>query len=98
MTPTDTTTPPADPEPVEPDDDSTDDVEEEAAAIDLEENGRKWLRAISELVTAAYGPVPTVSDGRVRELDRRVQFGLDMMMIAACERATRVLHSDLIEE
>jgi hypothetical protein len=41
MTPTDTTTPPVDPEPDEPDD-----VEELAQAIDLEENARKMVRAV----------------------------------------------------
>ncbi len=80
---TDTTTPPA---ASEPEPDGVEDVEDLAQAIDVEENGRKWLRAITSLV-----------EHRSTESDPsdRVQLALDKLMIAACERGGRILRSDL---
>ncbi len=91
MDPTTDTTPAAasDPEPDRDDSAPEDEVEELAEAYDLEENGRKWLRAITGLLERHTDDSAT---------DRRVQFSIDMMTIAACERATRILHSDLSEE
>ncbi len=67
--------------------DGTDEVEELAEAYDFEENNREWLLAIAPIVTAGYSTEPNV--------DRRVQYALDMLVIAAAERATRILRSDL---
>ncbi len=75
--------PPPDP-PDEPD--GTDEVEELAEAYDFEENSRKWLRAIAGFLEH-YS-----TDSAI---DNRVQYALDMAAIAACERASRILRSDL---
>ncbi len=83
MPDTDTPTSAADPEP----DDGIDEVEDLAQAYDFEENGRKWLRAIASVITAAYG----TDSG----YDRRAQYALDQLVIAAAERAGRILRSDL---
>lgn len=57
-----------------------------AEIIDLETQKRLWLRAITPLLQM-----------RSREDDPsgRVQLALDMMHIAACERISRILRSDL---
>ncbi len=88
MIPTDTTAPTPDALPVDPDDNTPDDdVEELSQAYDFEENGRKWLRAIAPIITAGYSTEANV--------DRRVQYALDQLVIAACERAGRILHADV---
>jgi hypothetical protein len=56
------------------------------AALDYESQQRLWLRAIGELI--AKRSVKT-------DPSDRVQFALDMLMIAACERGARILGSDL---
>ena len=71
--------PPAPDEAAEADDG----VEELAEAYDFEENGLKWLRAIAPIIEGYSG------------VDRRVQLALDFLVIAACERGCRILHSDL---
>jgi hypothetical protein len=54
--------------------------------IDLESQQRLWLKAILPLLQLR-SPDADPSD--------RVQFAFDQMTIAACERAARILHSDL---
>jgi hypothetical protein len=56
------------------------------AALDYEAQQRLWLRAIAELVAR-----------RRKDTDPsdRVQFALDMLYVAACERAVRILGNDL---
>jgi hypothetical protein len=56
------------------------------AAIDDQVQQRLWLRAITPLLQL-----------RSHESDPsgRVQLAFDLMHIAACERISRVLHSDL---
>ncbi len=81
----DTTTPPAaDPEPVEPD---AADIAAEAYLI--EKNGRKWLHAIAAVLA---------QNAQDSGMDRRVQYAFDQTMIAALERATRILRSDLPDD
>jgi hypothetical protein len=70
-----------DPEPAEP---TADDMID--AALDYEAQQRLWLRAIGELV---------VKRQRTTDPSDRVQFALDMLVIAACERGIRVLGSDI---
>ncbi len=54
--------------------------------IDIESQQRLWLKAILPLLQL-----------RSRDSDPsdRVQFALDQMTIAACERAARILRTDL---
>jgi hypothetical protein len=56
--------------------------------IDLESQRRLWLRAIIPLLSI-----------RSHDTDPsdRVQFAVDLMHIAACERVVRLMHSDEIE-
>ncbi len=54
--------------------------------IDLESQQRLWLKAILPLLQLR-SPDADPSD--------RVQFAFDQMTIAACERAARILRSDL---
>jgi hypothetical protein len=54
--------------------------------IDLESQQRLWLKAILPLLQFR-SPDADPSD--------RVQFAFDQMTIAACERAARILRSDL---
>jgi hypothetical protein len=77
---------PPSPQPVTAEPSDLDPVEELAAAIDFEENGRKWLRAIAGLLSSC---------GTSSETDRRVQYAIDNAAIAACERAARILQGDL---
>jgi hypothetical protein len=70
------------------DDDGTEDDGEEViqAVLDVEAQHRLWLRAIIPLLQLR-------SDKS--DPSDRVQFALDMMMIAAADRVTRLLRSDL---
>jgi hypothetical protein len=56
------------------------------AALDYEAQQRLWLRAIGDLV-AKRRQTSDPSD--------RVQYALDMLHVAACERAVRILSADL---
>jgi hypothetical protein len=67
-------------------DDQADDDDITADVIDLETQKRLWLRAMVPLLQLRKGD----SD----ESDR-VQYALDLMHIAACERVARILRSDL---
>jgi hypothetical protein len=60
-----------------------------AQVLDLEAQKRLWLRAIVPLLAA-----------RSHDSDPsgRVQFSIDMMYIAACERVRRLLESDLTDK
>jgi hypothetical protein len=60
-----------------------------AEVIDLEAQKRLWVRALIPLLQL-----------RSRESDpsSRVQFALDLMHIAACERIRRLLRSDLPQD
>ena len=60
-----------------------------ADVIDLEAQKRLWVRALIPLLQL-----------RSRESDpsSRVQFALDLMHIAACERIRRLLRSDLPQD
>lgn len=82
---------PPEPEPGGPttttvDEAEPDAVEELAEAYNFEENGRKWLRAIGAVLNSYATDSAT---------DRRVQYALDDLSIAAAERACRILRSDL---
>ncbi len=70
----------------EHDENSPDDDDLVAEVIDLETQKRLWLRAIIPLIQL-----------RSRESDPsgRVQLALDLMHIAACERISRILRSDV---
>ena len=70
------------------DDDSADPTAEDMidAALDYEAQQRLWIRAIGELVARR----PKVSDP-----SDRVQFALDMLFVAACERGVRILGNDV---
>jgi len=56
------------------------------AALDYEAQQRLWLRAIGELIAKR----PKIGDP-----SDRVQFALDMIFIAACERGVRILNNDV---
>ncbi len=72
-------------------DDAMEPTAEEIARqiIDLESQQRLWLKAILPLLQLR-SPDADPSD--------RVQFAFDQMAIAACERAARILRSDLQPE
>src|SRR5262245_33452507 len=55
--------------------------------IDIQQ--RLWLKAILPLIQLRSGEV---------DPNGRVQFAFDRMCIAACERISRILRSDLAEE
>lgn len=63
-------------------------VEDQAVSEcpDLDMQGRLWLRAVIALLE--HRPSEPDQNGRV-------QFALDRLAVAACERATRILRSDL---
>lgn len=67
-------------------DDAGDPIESAAELLADDSQRRLWLRAIVSLIQL-----------RTRESDpsHRVQYALDQMQIAACERAARILRSDL---
>jgi len=69
-------------------DDATEPTAEDIAQqiIDLESQQRLWLKAILPLLQLR-SPDADPSD--------RVQFAFDQMTIAACERAARILRTDL---
>jgi hypothetical protein len=71
------------------DDDSPTDDDLVAQLIDLETQKRLWLRAIIPLLQL-----------RSRDSDPsgRVQLAFDLMHISACERARRLLRSDLPDD
>jgi hypothetical protein len=61
--------------------------------LDLDVQNRLWLKAVVPLLQLRTqepdsGTVPVAGSGRV-------QFALDLMYIAACERIARILRSDL---
>ena len=56
------------------------------AALDYEAQQRLWLRAITALVA---------SRGKTSDPSDRVQFALDMLFVAACERGVRILGNDI---
>ncbi len=59
------------------------------AALDEEAQNRLWLRAIIPLLQLrSHDPDPS----------GRVQLAFDLMHIAACERASRLLRSDLVHD
>ena len=61
-----------------------DDVEAEASALREECQDRLWLRTITPLLALLRA-----------DESPRVGYALDQMQIAACERAARILQSDL---
>ena len=67
-------------------DDDLNDDDLAAAIVDLETQKRLWLRSIIPLLQL-----------RTHDSDpsSRVQFAFDLMHIAACERVSRLLRSDL---
>jgi hypothetical protein len=75
------------PDAVDPDD-ATEPTAEEIAQqiIDLESQQRLWLKAILPILQLR-SPDADPSD--------RVQYAFDQMTIAACERASRILRTDL---
>jgi len=56
------------------------------AALDYEAQQRLWLRAIGEVLSKR---------AKASDPSDRVQFALDMLHIAACERAVRILQNDV---
>ena len=64
-------------------------IEAEAKALANRAEVREWILALSK-----------IANDRSTTLDRsaRVQFAYDMMHIAVCERATRLLNSDISSE
>jgi hypothetical protein len=87
MTPEDPA-PEARPHLAEPVSEGVDAADELARYEAFEAGDRLWIRAIAPLLqppSADYEPNP------------RVQFAIDRMRIAACERIARILASDLTE-
>jgi hypothetical protein len=77
------------PLPDPPDDDSDLDADEQVqAAIDFELEHRRWLRSL----------LPVIWDDRPPASSDAVEFGRNLVRLAACERACRILRSDLPEE
>ena len=68
------------------DEDNATDDDLVAAVIDLETQKRLWVRALIPLLQLR---------SRDSDPNGRVQFALDLMHIAACERVGRILRSDL---
>jgi hypothetical protein len=78
------------PEGIDPDDAEEPSAEEIAQqSVDLESQQRLWLKAILPLLQLRKGH---------SDPSDRVQFALDQMTIAACERAGRILRGDLWSE
>ena len=73
------------PPPDEPDDISLDDAVQ--AALDYEAQQRLWLRVL----------LPYIWDDHPTHASRCVEFGRDLVRLAACQRVCRILRSDLPE-
>lgn len=68
------------------DDAQADAIETAAAMLDDDVQARLWLRAIVPLLQLRSHDADPIN---------RVQYAFDSMTIAACERAARILQSDL---